>query len=95
MYKPLVLLTGIFFAFSPLNSALAVDVVNQDEMEHTITIGVEDSDEKKFVLGPGEALLDACEACIVRLGEDELMEAEDDDIVEIKAGKLLIRDKTI
>lgn len=75
-------------ALVPVPSAFAVDIHNQDQVDHEVSLVTEKS-EKKLVVKAGATAKDVCPACIVEFNDDNFVEAEKDQVVTIKKGRVL------
>ena len=77
------------FVLASLTEAGAVDIVNDDDSPYVLLV---DTGEvaKEVEVGGNQTVTGVCEACVVQIGDDDIVEAEGDQIVKIKGGKLKI-----
>jgi hypothetical protein len=74
-------------ATAALSPSYAVDVVNSDEKEYVIEL-VFPAYVDKVWIAPNETILDVCEDCSIKIGDQEWFSAEGNKIFIITNGKI-------
>ena len=87
MKKAFFVMAAAAISILPLTAALAVDIANEDEVNHTVLIGNDGAIEEVEVVA-GETMMDVCDACTVQIGDDEPVQAQGEQVVVIIGGKL-------
>ncbi len=87
MKKILFVMAAAAIAMLPITGAFAVDITNQDDVNHVVSIG-NNGDLSELEVGAGETMIDVCEACTVQIGDDVPVQAQGEQVVIIIAGKL-------
>jgi len=71
----------------PITASLAVDIANEDEVNHTVLIGNDGVIDEVEVVA-GETMMDVCDVCTIQIGDDEPIHAQGEQVVVIMGGKL-------
>lgn len=87
MKKALAILSALVLTF-PLSTAHAVDIVNQDDVMRTVLV-TDDAGDREYEIDAKALISDACQKCAIMIN-DEVLEAEGEDVVSIIDGKLNI-----
>jgi len=90
MNKLVIVALGAVFALVAPQTALAVDLVNEDETDHIVTV-VENGEETNIAVTAGESVTDVCESCFLSIGDSDPVAAEGDEMVVVKNGLLAKR----
>ena len=79
-------------AMSLASAAYAVDVANQDDKDHEITLSIGEAAPVTFMLKAGQSMTDICkgESCVLMLNETA-RETGGDEAFVIKEGNLFSR----
>lgn len=88
--KRLLMAGAAALALSLPAAGFAVDVTNQDDKAHQVTVKT-DGAEKLIDVPAGETLKGVCEKCSLSLVGEDGVEAAGDQIAMIKSGKLTIQ----
>ncbi|MBL6933272.1 MAG: hypothetical protein ISR45_10010 [Rhodospirillales bacterium] len=87
MKKVLFVMAVAAISTLPMSGARAVDIVNDDDTSHSISVGIE-GDFQEFEIAAGETLKNVCQECIIQIGDGEPVIAEGDQLIVINDGKL-------
>ncbi len=87
MKKTLFVMAAAAIAILPITGAFAVDIANQDDVNHVVSI-VSNGDLAKIEVAAGETMTDVCDSCTVQIGDDEPVVAQGEQMVVIIDGKL-------
>ncbi len=87
MNKALFVMAAAAISILPLSATFAVDITNEDEVNHTVLIGNDGVIDEVEVVA-GETMMDVCVACTVQIGDDEPIHAQGEQVVVIIGGKL-------
>ncbi len=90
MSKLATLALGAVFALVTPQIAQAVDLVNEDGMDHVVTI-VENGEETNITVTAGSSVTEVCESCFLSIGDSDPVEAEGDEEIIVRNGMLTKR----
>jgi len=90
MQKLIIVAAGAAFAFFTAQIAQAVDLVNEDDTDHIVTV-VEDGEETNITVTAGDSITEVCESCFLSIGDSNPVAAEGDEMVVVKNGLLVKR----
>lgn len=88
--KKLIVAAGAAFAFFTPQIAQAVDLVNEDDTVHIVTV-VENGEETSITVTAGDSITEVCESCFLSIGDSDPVAAEGDEMVVVKNGLLVKR----
>jgi len=88
MKKVLISAATAILTVASASWAMAVGVMNEDANTYTLKIE-EAGAESEVQIAPGESIENVCTACSIQLEGQDSIEADGDDLITIKNGKLL------